>query len=264
MNTKHKIHKDTNVGIDDIGGERTLRFKDVAGVLFMHRSTIHNWVRDGKLPKPIPLRRYGVMSVRTRNASSSHRKIIIFESFPNRIKDSMKKDYMSAAVALLCEVVTIQEQETSLEQIGKKLAHLARKTIRAGKLRFADIEVIIGVERGTLRQYLESKKGEYYCKLRKETFLASTPAEAGLEFQCFHCKYLGGGYCQGYGDKDYPEDTLGIIGQFVINGIYNHKEQSYWLRKSFGIDISDHHISVVLSNRNKNARNRQPHFKNIT
>jgi transcriptional regulator with XRE-family HTH domain len=175
----------------------------------------------------------------------------------NRILELEKlRDHILAVNALQEKYITILRQDISHIEKGKKIAALARSTIRAGEIRFDEVQAVLRLSRRTLKQWLESEKGEYRCKLFDDrTVSATTPMEAGIKLGCFDCEARAGEDCRGYGENSYPENLFMLIAMLEANGIHSREEQAQLLRDSFDMDISAHQLSDALS--------RQKHGKRV-
>jgi transcriptional regulator with XRE-family HTH domain len=140
------------------------------------------------------------------------------------------------------------------QERSKKLAVLARTAAKDGELRFDEIACILRVTRSTLKRWLESSKTSYSCRLREGiTVTASTPGEAEMWFACFDCEAKAKGSCRGYGNSLYPENIFVLIALLKANGIDSRIEQSKLLAETFGVELSPHQISEIMS-REKNGK----------
>jgi transcriptional regulator with XRE-family HTH domain len=138
--------------------------------------------------------------------------------------------------------------ELSAPEKAKRTAALARETARLGELRFDEIQGLLRLSRSTLKHWLENEKTNYSCKLDEgKTVMASTPGEAGVRLLCFDCEARASEDCKGYGEDNYPENLFVLISLLQANGVYNRKEQAQLLYESYGIEVSPHQISELLS-----------------
>jgi len=180
------------------------------------------------------------------------------KTLENRILEQDKlRDHILAVNALQEKFIVILKQDTSPVEKGKKTAALARSAIRAGEIRFDEVQAALHLSRRTLKQWLESEKGEYRCKLFDDrTVLATTPMEAGIKLCCFDCEARASEDCRGYGENNYPENLFMLIAMLEANGIHSREEQAELLRNSFDMNISAHQLSDALS--------RQKHGKRVS
>jgi predicted RNase H-like nuclease (RuvC/YqgF family) len=166
-----------------------------------------------------------------------------------RVSELQKSIEHLAAVNELCiRFEEILLQKLSNPEEAKKIAALARATAKLGELRFDEIQGMLRLNRSTLKHWLESEKTTYSCKLDKgKTVIASTPGEAEMRLLCFDCEARASEDCRGYGENNYPENLFVLIALLQANGVYNRKEQAQMLRESYGIELSSHLISELLS-----------------
>jgi transcriptional regulator with XRE-family HTH domain len=146
----------------------------------------------------------------------------------------------------------ILRRELPKPERAKKIAALARAAARAGELRFDEISAILNLSRSALKHWLESEKAVYQCKMADgKTVTASTPGEAGMRLLCFDCEARAREDCRGYGENSYPENIFVLIALFEANGVYSRIEQSELLRESYGIELSPHQVSELLSRKKR-------------
>jgi transcriptional regulator with XRE-family HTH domain len=190
--------------------------------------------------------------------SDLNRERFTMKAMGSRILELEKlRDHILAVNALQEKFIVILGQDISHVERGKKMAILARTTIRTGEIRFDEVQAALHLNRRVLRQWLESERGEYRCKLFDDrTVTATTPVEAGIKLRCFDCEARAGEDCRGYGETSYPENLFIIIGLLEANGIHSREEQARILRESFDMDITAHQISDTLS--------RQKHGKPVS
>lgn len=171
------------------------------------------------------------------------------KTLKNRILELEKlRDHILAINALQEKFISILKQDISHIEKGKKTAALARSTIREGEIRFDEVQAAMHLSRRSLKQWLESEKGEYRCRLFDDrAVLATTPMEAGIKLGCFDCEARAGEDCRGYGENNYPENLFMLIAMLEANGIHSRKEQVLLLHDSFDIDITAHQLSEALS-----------------
>ena len=176
----------------------------------------------------------------------------------NRVVELEKmRDHVLAVNAFQEKYIVILRLDTSSVEKGKKIAALARSAIRAGEIRFDEVQAILRVTRRTLKQWLESEKGEYRCKLFEGRVIsATTPTEAGIMLKCFDCEARASEDCRGYGENNYPENIFMLIAMLEANGIYGREQQASLLRDSFDMDISAHQLADAIS--------RQKHGKQVS
>jgi transcriptional regulator with XRE-family HTH domain len=157
-------------------------------------------------------------------------------------------EHLMAANELHARLAGVLFQDLPGQERTKEIAALAKSAARAGELRFSEIQGILRLNRSTLKHWLESEKALYSCKLSGErTVTASTPGEAGMLLLCFDCEARARDDCRGYGDSDYPENIFVLLALLEANGIYGRAEQARALRESYGIELSPHQISELLS-----------------
>jgi transcriptional regulator with XRE-family HTH domain len=157
-------------------------------------------------------------------------------------------EHLVAVNELCIRFEDILLQELSDAEEAKKIAALVRATAKIGEIRFDEIQGILRLNRSTLKHWLESEKTSYSCKLDEgKTVIASTPGEAGMRLLCFDCEARANEDCRGYGENNYPENIFVLIALFQANGVYNRKEQARLLQESYGIELSPHQISELLS-----------------
>lgn len=181
--------------------------------------------------------------------NSLNRERYNMKTLENKILELEKlRDHILAVNALQESFITILKQDMSHIEKGKKTAALARSAIRAGEIRFDEVQAILRLNRRTLKQWLESEKSEYRCKLFDDRIVsATTPTEAGIRLGCFDCEARADEDCRGYGENNYPENIFMLIAMLEANGIHNREEQTRLLRDSFDMDISAHQLSDALS-----------------
>ena len=184
-----------------------------------------------------------------------NRERFTIKTLKNRVVELEKlRDHMLAVNTLQEMFICILKQDKSPAEKGKKIASLARSTIRTGEIRFDEVQTTLHLSRRTLKKWLEAEKGEYRCKLFNErTVEATTPMEAGIKLGCFDCEAKACEDCRGYGENNYPENLFILIATLEAHGIHGREEQAQLLRDSFDMNISAHQISVALS-RNKQGK----------
>jgi transcriptional regulator with XRE-family HTH domain len=190
-----------------------------------------------------------------------------------RNKRKMEEKRASELEKLLEHMMAVNELSVRFEEIlllelsdpekAKKIAMLARATAKIGELRFDEIQGLLRLNRSVLKHWLSSEKTSYSCKLDEgKTVLASTPGEAGMRLLCFDCEARANEDCRGYGENNYPENIFVLISLLQANGIYNRKEQAQLLHESYGIELSPHQISELLS-RKKHGKPVPENLKNL-
>jgi transcriptional regulator with XRE-family HTH domain len=190
-----------------------------------------------------------------------------------RKRRKMEEKRASELEKLLEHMMAVNELSVRFEEIlllelsdpekAKKIAMLARATAKIGELRFDEIQGLLRLNRSVLKHWLSSEKTSYSCKLDEgKTVLASTPGEAGMRLLCFDCEARANEDCRGYGENNYPENIFVLISLLQANGIYNRKEQAQLLHESYGIELSPHQISELLS-RKKHGKPVPENLKNL-
>ena len=188
------------------------------------------------------------------NIKALEKKVLELEKF---------RDHILALITLQEKFIVILKQDKSPVEKGKKTAALARSTIREGEIRFDEVQAALHLNRRSLKQWLESEKGEYCCKLFNDrAVLATTPMEAGIKLGCFDCEARACDDCRGYGENNYPENIFMLIAMLEANGINKREEQAQLLRDSFGMDITPHQLSETLS-RQKYGKRVPENFVNL-
>ena len=185
-----------------------------------------------------------------------NRERFTIKALESRVLEMEKlREHILAISALQEKFIIILRQELPPVDRGKKIAALARSTIRAGEIRFDEVQAILRLNRRTLKQWLESEKGEYRCKLFDDrVVLATTPMEAGIKLNCFDCEARASEGCRGYGENNYPENLFMLVAMFEANGIYGRKEQAALLCDSFDMNITAHQLSDALSKQKQGKR----------
>jgi transcriptional regulator with XRE-family HTH domain len=157
-------------------------------------------------------------------------------------------EHLLAANELNTRLTDILHMELPKSEKSKRIAALARATAGAGELRFDEIAGILHLQRATLRHWLESEKNNYSCRLFDgKTVTASTPGEAGMRLLCFDCEVRAREDCRGYGEENHPENIFVLIALLEAHGVYSRTEQAELLRDSYGIEMTAHQISELMS-----------------
>jgi transcriptional regulator with XRE-family HTH domain len=171
------------------------------------------------------------------------------KTLKNRVLELEKlRNHILAVNALQEKFITILKQDTSPVEKGKKTAILARSAIRAGEIRFDEVQAALRLSRKMLKQWLVSEKGEYRCKLFDDRNVsATTPMEAGIRLGCFDCQARADEDCRGYGENNYPENLIMLVAMLEANGISGREEQAQLMRESFDMEINAHQLSDAIS-----------------
>ena len=181
--------------------------------------------------------------------NSANRERYVRKMAEERVAELQSLNEHLMAVNELCvRYARIQSMELAKPEKAKKVAALARETARAGELRFDEIACLLDVSKSKLKRWLEAVKMTYRCRLFGDrSVTARTPGEAGMRLACFDCEARVRNNCRGYGEDNHPENIFAMIAVLSANGLFEREEQSKFLRETYGIELSAHQISELVS-----------------